>query len=151
MPAFGVTRVIVRGLIPDLYRTFKTAGAAFRFLDIMGLTYRRKDWLADWREILGLKAKEDVWKYIPKKFKPSLATFERTELKIGAEYQYIGRLEYIDTEGIYREKIVSFLTDEIIPIEEAENIFSGIAEEEKEAYDILSVIGVIPTGGRMRG
>jgi len=151
MPAFGVARVIVRAVIPDLYKTFKTATSALEYLRGIGLGYRKKDFLADWREVLGLKAKEDVWKYIPKKFKPSLATFERTELKIGAEYQYIGRLEYIDTEGIYREKIVSFLTDEIISIEEAENIFSGIVEEEKEAYDILSVIGIIPTGGRMRG
>lgn len=150
MTALGLTRILIRATIPDLYRTYKTASAALRWLRKEGYGYRRQDFLADWREITGMKKKEAVWKYIRKSYKPSIDMFETTAMELTGEYQYIGKLYYLDSTGAYAEKTMSFLTDELISISDAEGIMSNMADNAVTRYGINTILSVLVTAGRRR-
>jgi len=150
MSRFGAARVIVRGLIPDLYATYQSANKALEFLRSINLGYRKKDFLADWREILGLKAKEEVWKYIRKEYKPSVDLFIKSEQKLYQPFVYIGKIEYLDTEGVLREMTISHGEDELITIQEAEDIFAEMVTEQVELYGVSKIVGIKVIGGKRR-
>lgn len=147
MAVVGATRWIVRQIIPDLYTTFKSASRALEWLKAAGYGYRRTDFLRDWRESLGFEAKKEVIKYIPKKYRPSEATITDTSYDLRTKYQYIGEIEYIEREtGQLITREVSFPTDELVSIFEAEEHFGEIMEEVAEEYEVERAIGQRITG-----
>ncbi|MGQ9571429.1 MAG: hypothetical protein ACUVUQ_11450 [Thermodesulfovibrionales bacterium] len=150
MPTFGVTRTIVRMFIPELYSYFGTATSAYKWIVKAGYGYRKTEFLADWREILNIQKKADVWKYIPKKYKPSPDMFVETELTLGGKYQYIGEIEYISSQGRVETKTISYLSEEVETIGDIEERFGGIVEQEKDRYGVRQVTKVTVKVGRRR-
>ncbi|MGQ9571411.1 MAG: hypothetical protein ACUVUQ_11360 [Thermodesulfovibrionales bacterium] len=150
MPTFGINRTIVRMVIPELSSTFRSASAAYRWLVESGYGYRKTEFLADWRELLSIPKKADVWKYIPKSKKPSSDIFVETELTLGGKYQYIGEIEYISSQGKVETKTISYLSEEVETIGDIEERFGGIVEQEKDRYGVRQVTKVTVKVGRRR-
>lgn len=105
--AFGINRYIVRLLIPDLYREFKSPTKALEYLRSVGLGYRRKEFLADWREILGIQKVKEWWKYTPKKYLPTEDEIVTTQLKLRTQYLYTARVTYVTRQGDIESRYVS--------------------------------------------
>jgi len=123
MTTFSENRGLARTYIPSLFEQGLSANKALDFLKEQGLGYRRQDFLADWRETSGLKAKEDTFKYIRKDFKPTAATITITEESLSREYSYIFRITGRDSlTGETKELEWRYATDNLISIAEAESI-----------------------------
>lgn len=71
---------------------FKEGLSASRFIADMkaiGLTYRRTDMLADYRNVRQLAAKKDLLKYVRKDYYPTAKVYATTTWKLGKEFMYV--------------------------------------------------------------
>jgi len=105
MPRINV-RAMIKPLLPELVNPALGVEANFRLikdyvLNTLGLPhfYRRQLALADIREVLGVKKRQDSWKYIPKKYRFSEDEYVETLDKYNRKYIHIIDVNAIDEEG----------------------------------------------------
>jgi hypothetical protein len=151
MPITGAPRLVIRAVIPELYTTFKSASRALEWLSKRGFGYRKKDFFADWREVLGFDKRKEAFKYIPKKYAPYKDLMTETEYDIRSKYQYVSHIEYIEKKtGLYKEREISLPTDRLLSMEEAEMKMGEIIEESWDDYNVKTVVGMKITGVRVK-
>jgi hypothetical protein len=141
MPS-GMYRTVVRALMPELAAEVKTANRAISWLQkYVGQAYRRKDFLADWREIFGLEAKAEAWKYTRKDFLVSEEAHIPRGFGMSTKYGYIYKYEFINKEGKVETRNVGVYTNERLPArvleEKAETEF-GEYKDEWGVKEVLS-------------
>ena len=135
MVSEGSVRWLVRMMIPELYESFKSANKALKFLRSVGLGYRRKDFLTDWREILDLEKKRDEWKYVRYEYKINEELHVATTFYTSTKYTYFVESVFTSVTGETRTKRVAVTSDSVLSkkeiFERVEPLFMGYGVEEQ--------------------
>jgi len=134
-------RGLARRFIPEMIKLGMTTGGGLGLLRLEGMGYRRTDFLADWREFAGVARKRDPLRAIPKKYRPTEATIERTDYEQAKKFHYSYKVEGYDLvtqESI--EDFVTVATDDILTMEEAEQEAERLADKYKLDIEIAKVI-----------
>jgi len=146
MVKFGSTRWIARQVIPDLYKIFGSANRALSYLREKGLGYRRKDFLADWREILDFGKKKDTWKYVRKDLRVTEAAMTPVQYDMRRKYRWVAEVTYIDEFGERKIRSICITTDKLLTPREAEEALWTEATVKEGWYQIGTVEKVEITG-----
>lgn len=119
-----VRRSLIRAAIPKLFAAGFSANRAQKYMDtLLGGTYRRMLYLADWREITGARKLQESFRFIPKKYRLSFGLTTPRAGKMSTNYQYLFRVSGMDAEGERMEnQWVSMLDDVRMSPEEAQEI-----------------------------
>jgi len=140
MPVVSM-RGLARRFIPEMLRLGMTTTAGLNLLRVEGMGYRRTDFLSDWREFGGLERKRDPLRAIPKKYRPTEATIERTDFKQASKFNYTYKIEGYDT--ITQEDVEDFITvasDDILTMAEAEAEAERLADKYKLDIEIARMV-----------
>jgi len=134
-------RGLARRFIPEMLRLGMTTSAGLNLLRVEGMGYRRTDFLADWREFAGVERKRDPLRAIPKKYRPTEATIERTDYEQVRKFHYNYKIEGYDiyTQELVEESI-TVASDDLISMEAAEEEAERLAEKYKMDIDIARII-----------
>jgi len=138
MPTFSPFRGIGRTFLAGLVKQNLSANQALRTLKSAGLSYRRQDFLRDYKEWRKLGELETTFKYISKDRKPTQRTITRTEESLTKEYSYIFDVKGKDSlTG--QDKIIHWRhgTDDLVTLSEAENVVDQYMQENKYSQDII--------------
>lgn len=138
----GSARSVGRGLIPKLYKFGFSANGALKWLKYKGFGYRRKTFLLDWRQILGIKKKKDPIRNVRPDTKPGVDLMVDTEDEQHNKYKYTYKATIKDqTTGEISEKFISIGSDKIrqygVMDEMADIILHGKAYGDK--FEVLSI------------
>ena len=134
-------RGLARRFIPEMLRLGMSATSGLNLLRAEGMGYRRTDFLRDFREFAGTERKRDPLRAIPKKYRPTEATIERTDFEQAKKFHYNYKVEGYDL--VTQDSIEDFITvatDDIITMEEAEREAERLADKYKLDIDIAKVI-----------
>lgn len=137
MPGDKFVRLLVRMMIPELYETYKSANKALEFLRSVGLGYRRKDFLADWREVLEIPKKTDVWKYIRNEFKIPEAEHVLSTWYTMSNFTYMVEATFQTLEGVLNRRVVTVMSDSVLSKNE---IFDRVLPQ-LDTYRVEEVLG----------
>lgn len=140
MPVLAM-RGLARRFIPEMLRLGMTTTAGLSLLRTEGMGYRRTDFLSDWREFSGLARKRDPLRAIPKKYRPTEATIERTDFEQIKKFNYNYKIEGYDV--ITQKDTESWITvasDTIMTMEEAEAEAERLADKYKLDIEIARMI-----------
>jgi hypothetical protein len=146
MAEWGINRYLFRLFIPELARLGLSANESIKFARNIGISYRRKDMLADWRNVLNISKQVDVLKSIRKEFAPSLETFVPVPKAFKQAFQYVGRIDYYTRENVFTSRTVSFLSDRIMTRNKIEETLSQIAIDSGDKYALKDIVNVEWTG-----
>jgi len=137
----GIARTFIPGMIQAGYST----RTALNLLKSEGLGYRRKEFLADWREFSGREAKKDVTKYIPKHLKPTSATMSVTTDNLSGQYSYVYEARGRDVvTGAPEKQYWRHTSDDLMTMEDVESIIEE--DIKKEEYDVgIEDIKLVPS------
>lgn len=118
---FGVARAAARAVIGDLFQAGYSATGALNLLRQEGFGYRRQTFLADWREITGVKKLTNITRFIPRNKRPSVGVMTPKASPVGGEYTYRFRTEmYNPTTGVTTTEHYGVSSDRLLTVEEAE-------------------------------
>jgi len=134
-------RGLARRFIPEMLRLGMTTTAGLNLLRVEGMGYRRTDFLSDWREFAGTERKRDPLRAIPKKYRPTEATIQRTDFEQVKKFNYSYKIEGYDL--VTQKSIEDFITvasDDILTMEEAEQEAERLADKYKLDIEIAKVI-----------
>lgn len=134
-------RGIARRFIPEMLQKGLTSGGGMDLLKLKGMGYRRKDFLADWREYSGRERKRDPLRSIPKKHRPTWDTIEESEYDQAAKFNYTYKVEGYDT--FQQKDIESWMTvtsDTILTMEEAEEEAERLIAKYKAEIQVKKVV-----------
>ncbi len=147
MPTFSPFRGIGRTYLSSLVEKGFSANKSLNLLKAAGLSYRRQDFLRDFKEWRRLGELKETFKYIPKSRKPTLGTITRTAESLTKEYSYIFEVKGKDSlTG--RDKVIHWrhATDDLITLQEAEDIIDQYMKENQYKQDMtqytINTIGV---------
>ena len=138
---FSSTRALARQFIPEMIKRGLTTGGGFKELGLGGITYRRTDFLSDWRSFAGVAMKRDPLRAIPRKYRPTEATIQRVEYKQTRKFYYNYKIEGYDL--ITQEQTETFITvasDDILTMEEAEAEAERLTDVYKIDIEIARMI-----------
>jgi len=131
--AISKMRGLSRRFIPEMLKAGMSATAGLKLLRSEGMGYRKTDFLADFRDFSGLAMKRDPLRAIPKKYRPTEATIQRTDIKQTKKFYYNYKVEGIDLyTGKPADDWITVASDNILTMEEAE----AEAERLTEVYKI---------------
>lgn len=134
-------RGLARRFIPEMIRLGMTTSGGMNLLRDEGMGYRRTDFLADWREAAGTERKRDPLRAIPKKYRPTEATIQRTDYKQLHKFNYNYKITgYDPVLGKDVEEFITVATDDIITMEEAEAEAERLADQYKLDIEIAKMI-----------
>jgi len=134
-------RGLARQFIPEMLRIGMSTTAGLNLLRSEGVGYRRQDFLADWRDFAGIAMKRDPLRAIPKKYKPTEATIQRTDFKQTKKFNYNYKIEGYDI--ITQEQTETFITvasEDLLTMEEAEAEAERLADYYKLDIEIARMI-----------
>jgi len=132
---------IARRFIPEMLHMGMSASAGLRMLQGQGLGYRRTSFLTDWREFEGVERKRDPLRAIPKKYRPTEATIQRTEFEQSKKFNYTYEITGYDT--IQQKDITDYITvasDDIVSMAEAEEEAQRLADQYKVDIEIAKIM-----------
>lgn len=117
----GIVRAEV---IARMRGAFKVGVSASRFIGDMrvaGLSYRRSDMLADWREVNELATKEGLARYVRKGYVPAERSAELKAWALSKEYMYKVRSETVLYPGApVVTRFVNIMSDAPMTVEAIE-------------------------------
>lgn len=134
-------RGLARRFIPEMLRLGMSATAGLNLLRAEGMGYRRTDFLKDFRDLAGVERKRDPLRAIPKKYRPTEATIQRTDFEQRKKFNYNYKIEGYDI--ITQEETETFITvasDDILTMEEAEREAERLADKYKLDIEIAKMI-----------
>ncbi len=139
--AISTIRGLSRRFIPEMLKAGMSATAGLKLLRSEGMGYRKTDFLKDFRDFSGLAMKRDPLRAIPKKYRPTEATIQRTDYKQLKKFHYNYKIEGYDI--ITQEQTETFITvatDNILTMEEAEAEAERLCDVYKIDIDIARMI-----------
>lgn len=95
----SLLRSQARVLLPSLIEQGMNTSKALNYLKGVGLGYRRKEFLSDFRFFKGVEKSKEVFKYIRKDLYPSQDSYVSGKVYGGRKYSYNVKLEGYDEEG----------------------------------------------------
>ena len=132
---------IARRFIPAMLKQGLSASAGLRMLQDQGLGYRKTRFLTDWREFSGTERKRDPLRAIPKKYRPTESTIQRTEFEQRAKFNYNFDVEGYDE--ILKQDVIEHITvasEEILTMQEAEDEAQRLADQYKVDIDVARIM-----------
>ena len=132
---------IARRFIPEMLRMGLSATSGLKMLQGQGLGYRKTTFLADWREFSGTERKRDPLRSIPKKYRPTENTIQRTEFEQAKKFNYAYEVGGYDS--VQGKDIVDHITvasNDIMSMAEAEAEAERLADKYKVDLDIAYII-----------
>lgn len=133
--AAGILRAAGRAVIPKLFTGGFSATAALGQLKKLGYGYRRKTFLADWREITGAKKIEASFRFAPRKYRLSYQMMAPTETFQQQKYKYVFRAHGRDTKtGQLISRTMSMGDNVRMSPDEAEEQYANILADETQRY-----------------
>lgn len=137
----SIARVAGRRVIGRLFAQGYSASKALSYLKSTTGGYRRKVFLADWREITGAQKLKNVYKYIPRKYALSMNLMSPTNVKQHKNFRYIFETSTTDREtGKKQVGTISMISDRRLSIDEAEDLMNDRVQLMDAEY--LSAKGV---------
>jgi hypothetical protein len=134
-------RGLARRFIPEMLRLGMTTTAGLNLLRGEGMGYRRTDFLADWRQFAGTERKRDPLRAIPKGYRPTEATIERTDYKQRKKFNYSYKVEGYDIiTQADTETWITVASDDILTMEEAEEEAQRLADKYKLDIEIAKMV-----------
>jgi len=134
-------RGLARRFIPEMLRLGMTTTAGLDLLRSEGMGYRRTEFLSDWREAAGIERKRDPLRAIPKKYRPTESTIQRTDYEQRAKFNYNYKIEGYDIiTGSDTETFITVASDDIMTMEEAEAEAERLADKYKLDIEIAKMI-----------
>lgn len=134
-------RGLARRFIPEMLRLGMTTTAGLNLLCVEGMGYRRTDFLADWREFAGTERKRDPLRAVPKKYRPTEATIQRTDYTQRKKFHYNYKIEGYDIiTGEDTETFVTVASDDLISMEAAEEEAQRLADKYKIDIEIAKMV-----------
>jgi hypothetical protein len=116
--------IIRAEVIARMRVAFREGMSASTFIENMravGLSYRRTDMLADWRDVNELEKKEGLARYVRKGYVPSERSAEIKAWEMSREYMYKVRSESVLRAGEpVVTRFVNIMSDKPLTIEEIE-------------------------------
>lgn len=135
---YGVARASARAVIGSLFENGYSATQSLRLLQIEGLGYRRQTFLADWREITGVKKLERVTRFIPKNKRPTEGLMTPKASPVGGEYTYRFETEmYNPVTGETSKLNFGVTSDRRLTVDEAEQETMNAIEEGESAPGLI--------------
>ena len=139
--------VVRAEVIARMRKAFREGVSASRFIGDMratGLSYRRTDMLADWRDVNELERKEGAARFIRKGYAPADKTAELRTWALSQEYMYKVKTWSRLTPGEpLTERFVNIMSDKPLTIEAVEaQVEDAWAEWEKYAAEELDALQV---------
>jgi len=134
-------RGLARRFIPEMLQLGMSTSAGLNLLRSEGMGYRRTDFLSDWREAAGTERKRDPLRAIPKKYRPTEATIQRTDYKQIHKFNYNYKIKGYDP--VLEKDVEEFMTvasDDILTMEEAEEAAQELADQYKVDIQISEMI-----------
>ena len=139
--AFTAIQGVARRFIPEMLRMGMTSAAGLRMLQGQGLGYRKTNFLADWREFAGTERKRDPLRAIPKKYRPTENTIQRTEFEQKKKFHYNYKIEGYDMiVQADTEEWVTVASDDLMSMEEAEEEAKRLADQYKIDIEIANMM-----------
>lgn len=138
----NVNAYLFRLIAPELYRYGLSANKAIEFARKIGISYRRKDMLEDWRNVLDLKKQWEGLQNVKKDARPSLDLIEYSPFASEGKFRWVARVEYYTEGNVFSEKHISFETDWIPTRREIERTFDEIVENQRSRYGVYDVVSV---------
>jgi len=131
----GILRAAGRAVIPKLFAGGYSATAALNKLKTFGYGYRRKTFLADWREITGAKKIEAAFRFAPRKYRLSYQMMAPTETFQQEKYKYVFRAFGRDTKtGQLVSRTMSMGDSARLSPDDAEEAYANILGDEAQRY-----------------
>jgi len=139
--AISVNRYLARAIMPEMIRQGMSRVAGLSLLKSEGIGVRRQDFLSDWRDFAGVAMKRDPLRAIPKKYRPTEQTIQRTDFQQTKKFYYNYKIEGYDliTQD-QTETWITVSTDDILTMEEAEAEAERLANYYKLDIDIARMI-----------
>ncbi len=132
-----VRRSLIRAAIPKLFAAGFSANKAQAYMNtLLGGTYRRILYLADWREITGAKKLQESFRYIPKKYRLSFGLTTPRAGKMSTNYQYLFRVKGIDSKTNELTYVWTSMLDDVrMSPEEAQEIMQREIQDPRSKTD----------------
>lgn len=141
LEVLSYARAIGRSVIGSLFTAGYSANSALRLLMREGIGYRRIDFLADWRELVGVVQKVRFFTEMPDYVRPTRAMMTPKAFPIGEKYTYTFRVNLYDpaTEEHLESQNYSISTERILTKGEAEDaLVERLSEEQYEGLEYES-------------
>lgn len=131
----GTARAMAQPFVEAMARIGLSANEALGRLREMGLGYRRKDFLDDYRTYLGKEKAKDVAKYIRKDRYPTEAVMVPDVRNLKNKYQSMIYYEYLDMEtNTVKGKSFYIGHDEPLTVGTIEEIAGKLISEHADEY-----------------
>lgn len=134
LEVLSYARAIGRSVIGSLFTAGYSANAALRLLMHEGVGYRRTDFLADWRELVGVAQKVRFFQEMPDYVRPTRAMMTPVVRKTGEKYNYTFRVSLYDpaTDTFLDPHDYTVATDRLLTKGEAEEELIARLDEVSE-------------------
>lgn len=134
-------RGLARRFIPEMLQMGMTTTAGLNLLRSEGMGYRRTDFLSDWREAAGTERKRDPLRAIPKSYRPTESTIQRTDYEQVHKFNYDYKIEGYDIiTGEDTETFITVASDDILTMAEAEAEAERLVDKYKLDIEIAKMI-----------
>jgi len=134
-------RGLARRFIPEMLKLGMTQTAGLNLLRSEGMGYRKTDFITDWHEFAGTERKRSKVIAIPKKYRPTEATIQRTDFKQKKKFYYNYKIEGYDIiTGEDTETAITVASNDLISMEEAEEEAQRLADKYKVDIEIAKMI-----------
>jgi len=143
MGMFSVTRALAQPFMESLIAKGYSRGQVFDVLDKAGITFRRTDFLADYRWMAGLPEQAYRLKYVPKKYAPPSAFIQQMPWDLSEDYMVRFTVKGTNlTTGVKEERTYALSKKELGSINSLEAEMSGfvMAEDESAGFRAESVL-----------
>jgi len=137
MQKMSEARGMAQAYLEPMFKEGYSTTDALNSLQDWGIGYRRTDFLADWRRIAGRPAREDLMKYVPKKYMPPSHLIESTPEYLSKQFRVdftVRGHDILTGEDI--DTGYSLAKDSLTSIEELEKELQELLEELKEEYEV---------------
>ena len=129
----GMSQVFLEPLFKEGY----TGADVLRVLQDAGIGYRRTDFYADWRRITGRPAKEDLLKYVPKKYRPPSHLIESVPEYLSRQFRCDFTVKGHDTlTGEDIDTGYSLAKDELAAIRDLEVEMTSLLMADPDEYQV---------------
>lgn len=130
-------RGMAQSFLEPMFKEGYTSTDALNALQVWGIGYRRTDFLSDWRRVADRPAREDLMKYVGKKYRPPGHLIESTPEYLSRQFRVDFTVRGKDPlTGEAIDTGYSLALDELKTIEELEEIMQEMLEEKPEDYPI---------------
>lgn len=131
---FGMSRAAARSVCRTLWEAGYSSRSALKLLAKEGFGYPEKLFQRDWREMVGIRQREEFFSRMPKYVRPTRAMMVEKATPLGDKYTYTYRVDLYDpvTKETLKDLNYSIGEDRILTPGEAEAELAERLETETE-------------------